>query len=91
MKITYTLMLNEEEVDVDFDIDAHIVYRPEQVSGPVENCYPDESECDIRDIKVLSEVDGFTDLEILAALEGQIGTDKIGEDLWEDFLTNDRE
>lgn len=86
MNVTYTLMLNDDEIDVDFQIDADIVYQPAFISGLPENCYPDESSCDITEIKVMSTVDGIKDADILDALAKQVGDDKIIEDLWEDYM-----
>ena len=85
MNVTYTLMLGEEEVDVDFNIEADITYEPARVSGPPEDCYPDSSECEITSIKVLSTVEGYTDKRILMELETQVDEDKIIDDLWEDY------
>ena len=93
METTYTLMLGGEEQDVDFSIEADMTYEPARISGPPEDCYPDESECDITEIKVMSEVDGLKDADILDALEKQIGEERIIEDLWEDYMSRrfDRE
>ena len=89
MKATYTLMLGEgdaaEEIDVEFEIQADITYQPARISGPPEDCYPDESECEITSIRVMDTVEGHTDAEILKALEVQVGEDRIVEDLWDDY------
>ena len=85
MKATYTLMLGDEEFDVDFQIEADISYEPEYISGPPEDCYPASGDCDITEIKVLSQVDGLRDADILDALGKQVGTDKITDDLWSDY------
>jgi hypothetical protein len=93
MDITYTLMLGDDEIDVDFQIDADMTYAPARgMGGPWENSSPDESECDITEIKVLSDLP-FSDAVILDALETQVGEDKITEDLWEDYMDrrNNRE
>ncbi len=94
METTYTLLLSipgseweSEEVDVDFRIEADITYQPARISGPPEDCYPDESTCDIEDIKVMSQIDGLTDDDIIDALLKQIGEDKITEDFWEDYMS----
>jgi len=87
MNITYTLMLDGEEQDVDFQIDADITYQEAYISGPPEDCYPAYGECDITEIKVLSTIDGLKDSDILDALDKQIGTDKITDDLWEEYMT----
>ncbi len=89
METTYTLMLGGEEQDVDFLIEADITYEPEYISGPPEDCYPDSSECTITSVKVLSQVDGFNDDQIIEALEKQIGEDKVVQDLWEDYMDED--
>lgn len=78
-------MLKDDEIDVDFEIDADIVYQPAFTTGLPENCYPDESECTITEIKVMSDLP-FSDSDILAALETQVGEGKIIEDLWEDYM-----
>ena len=85
MNITYTLTFGDQEEDIDFDISADITYQPARISGPPEDCYPDESSCENIQIKVLSQIDGLKDADILDALETQIGEDKIVEDLWEDW------
>ena len=90
MKATYTLMLQGEEQDVDFEIEADITYEPARISGPPEDCYPDESECDITVIKVMSKIDGLKDADILDALATQVGDDTIINDLWDDYML-DRE
>ena len=86
MKATYTLMLQGEEQDVDFEIEADITYQPARISGPPEDCYPDESECDITEIKVMSQIDGLKDADILDALATQVGDDTIINDLWDDYM-----
>ena len=86
MTVTYTLMLHGEEQDVDFEISADMVYEPAFVSGPMDACYPDCSECTITEIKVMSQIDGLKDADILDALETQVGEDKIIEDLWADYM-----
>ena len=86
MNATYTLMLKDEEVDVDFQIEADMTYEPARgMGGPWEDSSPDCSECDITEIKVMSQIDGFTDREILDALESQIGEEEIIEDLWDNY------
>ena len=98
MNVTYTLMLpcrpqdeagftEEEEQDVDFQIEADITYEPARISGPPEDCYPDSSECSITEVKVMSQIDGLKDADILDALEKQIGEERIIEDLWEDYMS----
>lgn len=86
MNITYTLMLDDEEQDVDFQIEADITYEPAYISGPPEDCYPDSSECDITSIKVMSQIDGLKDADILDALMTQVGEDTILNDLWADYM-----
>lgn len=85
MKATYTLMLGEDEVDVEFEINADMTYLPARLSGPPEDCYPDESECVITSIVPLEKIDGCNDADLLDALETQVSEEKIIEDLWEDF------
>jgi hypothetical protein len=96
VKTTYTLSLpcemqpeagfiEMQEIDVDFDITADIFYDPGVYSGAWENSYPASGDCDITEIKVLSKVDGLNDADILDALEKQVGTDKITDDLWADY------
>lgn len=91
MNITYTLTFpgcddgQPVEEDIDFQIEAAITYEPAYTTGLPENCYPDSSECDITSIKVMSQ-HGIKDADILDALEKQVGTDTITNDLWADYM-----
>ena len=100
MNVTYTLsfpcehqsevgFVEMQEIDVDFEISADITYEPAFISGPMDACYPDSSECDITEIKVMSQIDGLKDSDILDALATQVGDDKIINDLWEDYMERD--
>ena len=82
MKQTHTLMLGGEEHDVDFEISADIFYDPGKNYGPPENCYPPDGGCDITDVTVLTKVEGFTDGEIVDALEAQ-RSDEVEAELWD--------
>ena len=82
MKQTHTLTLGGEEIDVDFEIDADITYEREYTTGLPENCYPAYGECDITEIKVLSQIDGFRDADIIDALETQRG-EAVEDELWD--------
>ena len=42
---------------VDFTVVAELSYQPAQLSGPPENCYPDESECDLESLVFTSVTD----------------------------------
>ena len=44
-----------ELVEVDVDCDVYAVYCPAQLSGPPENCHPDESEFEVSEITPCDE------------------------------------
>lgn len=73
------------EYDVRFQITADMSYDPGNVSGPPERCYPPDSSCEITEIKPLTTLDGMRDVDLINALNEQIGEDKLMEDLWEDW------
>lgn len=86
MNKTYTLCFGDQEHDIEFGIEADIVYEPARISGPPEDCYPDASECTITSIMPMDGVSGYDDAAILEALDEQVGEDRIIEDLWEDYM-----
>lgn len=85
MRRTYTVMLGDEEHDVTFNIHADISYQKAYISGPPEDCYPADESCEITDVDVLTSVQGFSDADLLDALEKQIGEERITDDLWDDY------
>lgn len=94
---TVTIEVEEYEVDlgedtfiVDFSITADITYRPARVSGPPEDYYPEESEVDITEMKIL----GLWDMEgeevtltpeLIKQLGEAIDPSDFYDELWEEW------
>jgi len=87
----------EQEVVVDdrtylvaYECSGYAVYRPARVNGPPENCWPDESECEIVDAAVtsISDDDGnpVDDNAIWLICIQALNTDKIRDQLWDQFM-----
>ena len=73
---------NEWEINVGISYDA--VYQPAFISGPPEDCYPDESSMDITDMVILDDLpEGLTEAMVRSAAED--AQDRIIEEAWEDF------
>jgi len=73
---------NDWEIEVGISYDA--VYQPAYISGPPEDCYPDESSMDITDMVILDDLpEGLTDAMVRSAAED--AEDRIIEEAWEDY------
>lgn len=77
----------EREVELEFTVIAEMHYSPAQTSGPPENCYPEESECNITSLKITKATeDGkpvHLGLDTMAQLRELISLDRVEEQLWE--------
>ena len=84
---TYTIELDGNEIDLTIEYDA--VYQPAKVSGPPEDCHPDESELDITDITIpdLSSDCTVTEEQIIAYITQPIMEQKLQDACWEQFMT----
>ena len=73
---------------LDLEISADITYEPAKLSGPPEDCNPDNSECEVTEIKILHARDEdekelpLTQALIDACLLQIDGTD-FTDELWE--------
>lgn len=87
--MNYPLYLHDETIEVEIDVAYNASYRPAQISGPPEDCYPDESELEVTGFTVVSAtlLDGdalnFTADELTAAFQKEQG--RIIAACWEDF------
>lgn len=92
--MNHTLYLRDDTVEVTIEVAYHAVYRPAQISGPPERCYPDESELGLigylfvgwKDLTDDGDAKAPTDEEILAAYVAD--EDRIIAACWEDFRGN---
>lgn len=84
---TYTIELDGNEIDLTIEYDA--VYQPAKLSGPPEDCYPDESELDITDVTVpdLSSDCTVTEEQIIAYLDTAKVQERLHDACWEHFMT----
>ena len=88
------LSLHDDQLEVSIDASYNAVYRPAKVSGPPENCHPDESELDltgftvegVRDFSDGGDLPDPTLSELAAAF--QAAEDRIIAECWEDFHDN---
>lgn len=96
-----TLEVEEYEVEVevenewhiiyvDFSISAVLTYQPARISGPPEDCYPDESEIDVVECKLLRAYDEegkniplMQDLR--EKIDAQIDASDFYDELWEEW------
>jgi hypothetical protein len=83
---TYTVEVDGNEIDLTIEYDA--VYQPAKVSGPPEDCYPDESSLDITDVTFdLSPDATVTEEQVIAFITQPIMEQKLEEACWEDYMT----
>lgn len=92
------LEVNERTFTVYYHAAASMAYWPAQTSGPVEHCYPDESECDIDPIRIYqiasvgepsADYIFQNDKELMQFLHDAIDLDIVEEQLWEAFHQGD--
>jgi len=93
------LDLDDEEIVVDgvayycdFAIKATLSHTPARVSGPPEDCYPEESEIDIEEMKLNEVRDENGEALILTPpllkqLSDALNIDRVHELLWEEWET----
>jgi hypothetical protein len=76
--ITQTIMV---EVEVEVTLVGH--YVPAQVYGPPEDCYPEDSDMEVTDVKVLEDLDlkGLAE----ATLSGGEELDKVITAAWSEL------
>lgn len=87
---TYTLLLGDNEVDVEVEVYAERCYAPAKgLGGPWENSSPDESYCEVSEVKILTTVLGFSEDEVAQALDEQIGQGRLEDDVWQEFMAED--
>jgi hypothetical protein len=78
------------EYEVSWFAEADMIYSPGHLGGPPEDCYPDESECDITKLELGEVLDdqGFVlhedDQRLAELLEG-IDRELVEDALWEAF------
>ena len=75
---------------VDYSATADMRYQPERISGPPEDCYPTDSECDITAVSVfcirdvLGKERSLPD-ELAVLISSKLPRDRIEELCWEEF------
>ena len=66
------------------DVEADMEYTPGRVSGPPEDCYPPECECDITSLKIVeARTDG--EMPVVAGMVEALNLEEIEDALWEKF------
>lgn len=70
----------DHEIPVRIDYDA--IYQPARISGPPENCYPDESEMTINAIEPLGDLPEGITQKILEEVAADMG---IEDECWEHY------
>lgn len=79
--------VSEENFTVRYEITAQMGYDPGRYSGPPENCYPEESECDITEatFHVFDEDGNEVDEPLASAAIARVNEDDIEQKLWDKF------
>ena len=74
---------------VDWEATAKMYYDPGRVSGPPEDCYPPEGECEITELTFEVHEDGsgleVMDQKVRALVSEFLNQEKIEEALWENY------
>ena len=82
---TYTIEFDGNEIDLTIEYDAF--YQPARVSGPPEDCYPEESACDITDVTFDLDPDcTVTEEQVVAYLDTPRINEKLYDACWEDYM-----
>ena len=83
---TYTIELDGNEIDLTIEYDAF--YQPARVSGPPEDCYPEESACDITDVTFDLSPDSstVTEEQVIAYLDTPKLQEMLTDACWEHFM-----
>lgn len=81
----------DERYLVEYSVSAMCSHRPGRLSGPPEDCYPDESECEIEWIAVQAVTDSrdnpvSLDAEFETAIIAALSQEEIEEKCWEAFM-----
>ena len=81
----------EDIYDVSYEASAHCVYRPARISGPPEDCHPDESELNDLEVTITlvdDEQGNAVDktAPLWAALDNALIRALIEEQVWEAFM-----
>lgn len=80
MKAHTVLVEGTQEIkdrEVDYCAEVRVVYAPALVSGPPENCHPDESEAEV--VNVTTHPPGFEEL---------LNYEQIEEAAWDKFMSD---
>ena len=75
---------------VDFIATAECQFQRGRFSGPPEDCYPDDGECDVTEIKITritnEEGEEVKDASIAAICRANLDEDQIADECWEAFM-----
>lgn len=87
------LLLFDDAVELELEVEYSGVHRPAYISGPPEDCYPDESEMTIEGYTVVSvnEIESdhpeITELAVEQAFEK--AKDRIEQECWDDYFQSE--
>lgn len=78
------------QISVDIRICADMTWQPAKVSGPPEDCYPEESECNITSTEIAAAYDCNgkaipLDKEQLGVIAHALDDCDFEEELWDEF------
>ena len=80
-----------EIVYADLRVEANCFYQAAKLDGPPENCYPEDSECEITRIEVLKAIDEDGNVltlskEKLALIQAAIDEDHLSDEIFEAWM-----
>jgi hypothetical protein len=91
-----TVTVDGEEYTVSYTARGSAIYAPGRFTGPPEDCYPDESECDVKEVRV-TNVSNSDNESVIPEKEralydkcvAALDEEKVADELWTAFTEAD--